>query len=644
MLTMLIGAQTPLTAAKHSDKRRTEKHHKKPHSKKCKNSCDVLKVCNQCCPATKVEDTSLLFAGIAQCNLKSQIRLQKGSFYPPIKYQFDKSIYPPFLEFQGPPPDFTTFSPSPAITSSPFFTPLANFMQDKLIEYYTAKGTLEIYKDPTGTSVFTFHGGGATSAETAIHNAFSLEGTGTPDGKKNYIILQALPNYNGPANFGASLDTPNVWNLMYRKGSAASTVAQINDAVARLKSGLAPRMTTDPSEAIWVDPATFAVPRSAPEKNGDWEIIEWLISPGNPLGNLPEIDHHLDNPVGAVGWHPRKIFVLDAAFSTPAYQPVNEQDCIDHALNICREVRANPEYELITFGSISKQFGLVSIRAHYAWFPEKLWSNHPNWMQWYENSIVSGNSIEYHSIEYLLNTMQEELDGDLGVEDDSTFNSVNIQIQQTLVNEFQAKYPGQVTLLSLIGGPVLYLEFDQSVYAPVDTMVNFLADNFGIILNNSIQYNTPNVLLDGQTLGAGQCRFATCNGTDDYVAVLNRIVGFNKYKPSDFLPPNGKSCKIVKSVKKQKLNYTVSLDDQVLLVDASCAPVKIELPSFQSFACVPRHLQIKNISKCHKKVRVSTSNVVPSAPLDFVLESGKVVVLQWQALASLDEGKWVILK
>ena len=130
----------------------------------------------------------------------------------------------------------------------------------------------------------------------------------------------------------------------------------------------------------------------------------------------------------------------------------------------------------------------------------------------------------------------------------------------------------------------------------------------------------------------------------DFVAVLNRIVGFNKYKPSDFLPPNGKSCKIVKSVKKQKLNYTVTLDDQVLLVDASCAPVKIELPSFQSFACVPRHLQIKNISKCHKKVRVSTSNVVPSAPLDFVLESGKVVVLQWQALASLDEGKWVILK
>lgn len=604
-----------------------------------KYDCTPINYQIQDSPSTKVSDTTLIFAGIAQCNLKSQIRIQKGLFNPPAQFQFDKAIYPPFLEFQPPPPDLTSFEGGP----QGYLTPLANFLQDKLVEYYTAKGTLEIYKDPVGASKFTFHSGGATLAEAAIHNAFAFEGTAL-GGTKNYIILQALPNYNGPASFGASLDTPNVWNLMYQRGNAASTVAQINDAVARLKSGLAPQMTTDPSQTIWVNPNTLNPPRSTPPALGNWEIIEWIITPGNPRGDLPTIDHDLDAPVGAVDWLPRTTFVVDAAFSTPAYQPIGQPNCVQHAINLVQSIRANPAYELITFGSISKQFGLVSVRVHYCWFPYKLWFNRPNWVQWYDRSIVASPLIGYHSIEHVLNHMQEELDGDLGAQDDAQFNSVNVQIQQALLNEFQTLHPGNVTLLSTLGGPVLYLQFAPAVYAGFPTMVDYLGATYGIALNNSIQYNTPNVLVGGQTIGAGQTRFATCNGTDDYVAVLNRVAGYDKYKPSDFLPTNGVSCKVVKAVPHEDLTYYVSIDDQIIFADATHANVNIVLPSLQSFASIPRHIQIKNIGSTDGHiVNVSTSSVVPASPLNFNIAQGVTKLLQWQSKADLSDGKWVNL-
>lgn len=580
------------------------------------------------CPSSKVEDTSFMFVQIAECKLKTELRLQKGSYYPPPVYQFDKAIYPPFLEFAQEPPDLTSFEGGP----QGYLTPLAKFFQDKFLEYYNFKGTLEIYKDPVGESKFTMHTGGSTMAETAIHDAFAFEGTGLPQGKKNYIILQSVPNYDGPSNFGASSDTPNVWNFLYTRGNAASTIAQLNQAVANLKAGLTPQGT---------NPSDMNPPRSQPIPTGDWNIIEWIITPGNPLGNLPNIDHDLDNPVGAVDWLPRTTFVVDAAFSTPAYQIESGPDVVQHAVNLVREIRSNPNYELITFGSISKQHGLVSIRLHYQWFPERLWRNRPNWMQWYDRSIVTGAGIGYHSIEFVMNTMQEELDGN-AEEIDAEFNSVNIHIQKSLLYEFQMRYPGQVTRLSEFGGPVLYLEFAPSVWNGYPNMSAFLADNFGYVVNSGNQYNNPALL--PMPNAAGQCRFATCNGTGDYVAVLNRTAGYNKYKASDFLPKSKKSKKIIASHPGENMNYIATLDDEHIEADASDGNITITLPSLQSFACVPRGIIVHNISCKNKCVRVITANVVPVNPLDIDVKSGDSYEFHWISLANMEEGQWTVCR
>lgn len=604
--------------------------------------CKCYKACppESCdCPAALTSDNTTLFNPGAEMYY-DQIRQQLGTYDIPESYSFANN-YGVFLAFEATP---ATQVPSGSGIQSP--PPL--FMQDKIEEYHTLKGTLNLYKapaNPAGPSSFFLNVGGASAFEGWFLTSFALE-----DRSVKYIVVQEAPAYGGPVLYNNLNDIDNVWILrVIRNDPSKTVIQQINEAVVNLNSGKN------------VNGTTVAAPRRPPISSpSNWKIIEWMVAPNNPGSYIPTVNHDLDSPAGAIGWDPRKIIVIDFAFATPGNNlisptnvpfPPTVQEC-NKLVDDARATVGNGN--VLSFGSISKALGLTSNRTNYLWLPYEWVTSRPNWYYWFDRTSAQRlTGPPNRARQDLLNRMQFEIETDLGETLDQLYNENNILLQKTIVKEFQTKYgASNVRLINNYGANGINLLFEEPFATTLRGSFPTIAAYFSDLLKMNLAsgagfYNflsaPPSPALT--TYINNFLRLPTNDGVFVYTAFLNRLVGFNKYAPEDFLkiPKNEIALggKIVTALKSEALDYTLSIANKTLLVDATCNKAVIHLPNLVSFPCIPYVFKIKNISKNSRDVLIESVRTV-TTPFSYTLAPGKSVRVEWTSQANLNSGKWII--
>lgn len=589
------------------------------------------------CPATLITDNTNIFNSGAE-TYYDQIRQQTGDLNIPESYYFTE-VYEPFRAFGSIPAN----QPS---TGSGLQGPPPLFMEEKIEQFHTLKGTLSLYKPPTtaaGKPAFWLSTGGASAIEGFFLTTFAIE-----DRSVKYIVVQEAPAYGGPVNHYNLTDTDNIFILrVLRNDPIKSVVQQLNEAVVNLNLGLN------------VNGTPIASPRRPPINSpSNWKIIEWIIAPSNPGSYVPTVNHDLDNPVGAIGWDRREIIVIDFAFATPANNYITPSNVVlpptvSECINLVNDARATvTSKNVLTFGSISKALGMTSNRTNYLWLPAEFVAQRPKWYFWFDRT-ASRFLASNRGRQELMNRLQYEIETDLGVNLDDIYNKNNINLQRAIVYEFKALYgASNVNLVNNYGGNGINLVFEEPFATTLRGASPTIAAYFSTLLQIGLAsgVNFYNFLSapSSPTLATytrNFVRFPTNDGVFIYTAVLNRLVGYNKYKPEEFLviPENLISYgeKIITALACETLNYTLKIDDKILLVDASSNPATVYLPNFVSRPCITHSFEIKNISN---RTRVVSIRSVPTITTPFIhdLRKGQSIKLSWVSEAGLNNGKWIV--
>lgn len=341
-------------------------------------------------------------------------------------------------------------------------------------------------------------------------------------------------------------------------------------------------------------------------------LIEFVTSPNNPDGVFrgPQTS--------------AEIIIADFVFASSAYG--DGTGYVDANIAWVKEARAEGK-KLFSFNSSSKQFGKTGCRCGYLWYPMNHAFNAKIFPQFFNYISLSTIGSSTSGLSEFLNLISAFLErGDTGENLRQDAHASIVKRHKILTKEIIKRYPGS-KIVSVPGSPALFVHLSDPRLSKVSAREIIFDD-----LRSSVSGGVP--------FGATD-EFFRVNLTG-YSAELaeftNRVVGFEKYGPNDFLISGEDVCQHVKICGSKNKNtlYVANPNNCVIEANAQEGPLVIVLPEFIDYN-VSNIVTIIKTDRSNNEVTVQA----PSFTRNLTKKSNQIQV-QWRQPNFLD-GAWHII-
>ncbi|MFI5342732.1 MAG: aminotransferase class I/II-fold pyridoxal phosphate-dependent enzyme [Chlamydiales bacterium] len=344
----------------------------------------------------------------------------------------------------------------------------------------------------------------------------------------------------------------------------------------------------------------------------DETLIEFVTSPNNPDGVFRGPSTNA------------KIIFGDFVFSSSAYG--NGRGYLDENLAWVRKARAAGK-KLYSFNSSSKQFGKTGCRTGYIWFPmNDDFSSRifPQFFNFISLSTIGSSTAGLSEFLDLISAFLERKDAGKKLRHDA-YESL-VKRHEIVAKEVLLRYPGS-SIVSIHGSPALFARLSDPRF-PKQSAREIIFDDIRTSVSGGVPFGETDEFFRVNLTGYSA----------ELAELTNRLAGFQKYHPADFLIVSEQVCQKVKICGRTEQNtrYVANPNNCVILADAKQGPIEIVLPDFIDYDA-SHVITIKKMDHSCHQVKVISKNFTQT-----LTRKSNTIQVQWRQPNFLN-GRWRIV-